>query len=269
MEESALMFFVVSKTVPLLLLPSNFLILIGAVGVVLLVTRWRRIGAWLAGISIVLLLTAGFLPVGKLLIHSLESRFPKWDRSRGAPDGVIVLGGAIIPELSSEHSEPVLNDDAGRIVALAKLAHDYPNARIVYSGGEGALIASGHSEAQFLTPLLKSLNLSPERVLLESRSRNTAENATFTKEMVKPKSGERWLLVTSAWHIPRAIGCFRRIGFSVEAYPVAWRSGSKFEFWPRKYLSGGLEEFDLGVHEWMGLIAYWLSGRTSALFPSP
>ena len=136
----------------------------------------------------------------------------------------MVLGGAISPGLSREYGETVVGGDAGRVIAIAKLARAYPNARIVYSGGDASLLANGLPEAKFLYPLLDSFGVPRERVMLESRSRNTAENAAFTKELVKPKPGERWLLVTSAQHMPRAVGCFRRIGFAVEAYPVAWHT---------------------------------------------
>lgn len=263
------MFFVLSKTIAFFFLPSNLLIFLGVVGVVLLLTRWRRLGVCLMVASLLLMLAAGFLPIGDLLIHSLENRFPRWDSARGAPDGIVVLGGAISPALSLAHNDPVVSEDAGRIIALAKLAHEYPSARIVFSGGEGALVPKGQPEAHFLAPLLKAMNVPLERVILEDRSRNTAENAVFSKATVKPKLGERWLLVTSAWHMPRAVGCFRQVGFPVEAYPVAWRTGRRLHFHLADELSAGLQRLDLGVHEWMGLIAYRLTGRTSALFPSP
>ena len=124
-------------------------------------------------------------------------------------------------------------------------------------------------EANFLYPLLDSFGVARERVVLESRSRNTAENAAFTKELMKPKPGERWLLVTSAQHMPRAVGCFRRVGFAVEAYPVAWHTGMRISLRPSDAMGGGLARTDFAIHEWIGLIAYWLTGRTSELLPGP
>ena len=105
--------------------------------------------------------------------------------------------------------------------------------------------------------------------MLETRSRNTEENAVFTKELVQPKPGERWLLVTSAQHMPRAIGCFRRAGFPVEAYPVDWHTRRALRLAPMETLSGGLGRLDNAVHEWIGLVSYWLTGRTSELLPGP
>jgi uncharacterized SAM-binding protein YcdF (DUF218 family) len=263
------MFFILSKTIAFLLLPSNFLFTIALIGLALLLTRWRRAGVNLMAISLVLMALGGFLPVGRILNHTLESRFPPWDPSRGAPDGIIVLGGAISPALSRIYGATQLGGNAERVTVIAKLARDYPKARIVYSGGDASLFADQGREADYLYPLLGSFGVPRDRVLLETRARNTVENATFTKELVKPKPGERWLLVTSARHMPRAIGCFRRIGFPVEAYPVDWHTRPRLRLSLSRQFSGGLAGFDGAVHEWLGLLVYRISGRTTALFPGP
>ncbi len=263
------MFFILSKIFAFLTLPSNVLITLGLAGIVLMATRFNRAGRRLAVASLVLLALAGYSPLGRVLASALESRFPPWDPARGAPDGIVVLGGTIMPALSRDYGDTVIAGDAGRIIAIPKLARAFPNARIVYSGGDASLFANGLPEANFLYPVLDSFGVPRERVMLESRSRNTEENAVFTKELVKPKPGERWLLVTSALHMPRAIGCFRRAGFDVEAYPVAWHTGKTLDFMPRGILGNGLSRLDYAIHEWIGLVTYWLSGRTSELLPGP
>jgi uncharacterized SAM-binding protein YcdF (DUF218 family) len=268
-EEETLMFFVLSKTIALLLLPSNLLIVLALAGAALMATRWRRAGARLAVVCVVLLLAAGFTPLGNLLTHALESRFPPWDAARGGPDGIVVLGRAISPALSQAHGGPVVHDEPGRVIALAKLARQFPAARIVYAGGSSALVAGGRPEADFVYPLLDDFGIARERVLLERRSRNTAENAAFSKAVANPKPGERWLLVTSAAHMPRAVGSFRRAGFPVEAYPVDWRTGARFDFALPRSFAGGLGRTDFVVNEWIGLLAYWLTGRTGELLPDP
>jgi uncharacterized SAM-binding protein YcdF (DUF218 family) len=263
------MFFILSKTVAFLALPSNLLFLLCVVGAALMATRFKRAGKRLAIASLVLLAVAGFSPIGGVLTHMLERRFPPWDPARGAPDGIVILGGAIAPRLSLDYGDTMVTSDAGRLIAIAKLARAYPNARIVYSGGDASLFANGLPEANFLYPLLDSFGVARTRVVLEPRSRNTAENAGFTKELVQPKPGERWLLVTSAQHMPRAIGCFRRIGFAVEAYPVAWHTRTRLDLMAGTYFGSGLTKLDYATHEWIGLIAYWLTGRTSELLPGP
>ena len=152
---------------------------------------------------------------------------------------------------------------------MAKLARDYPNARIVYSGGDASLFGNGVRETDFVYPALESLGVARERVQIETQSRNTAENAAFTKLLVNPKPGERWLLVTSARHMPRAIGCFRKADFHVESYPVGWWAADALDVQWGRGLANGLERLDAAAYEWIGLFAYRLSGRTAELFPSP
>jgi len=262
------MFFILSKTVAVLLLPSNVLIALGLGGVVLLATRRMRAGVALIAASIVLLALAGFSPLGDVLTAQLENRFPPWDPARGVPDGIVVLGGGIDTALSNEYDEPILTRDGGRLTALATLARAYPKARIVYSNGDASLSANGRTDEKYLTALLDSFGIPRERVTMETKARNTFENAVFSKELAQPKPGERWLLVTSAYHMPRAVGCFRRVGFDAEAFPVAWRAyphGVTFS----GALGGGLYALDFAAHEWLGVIAYRLSGRVTALLPAP
>ncbi len=263
------MFFILSKTVALLLVPSNLLLLLGLIGLALLFTRFRRAGKRLAVTVLVLFLAIGFLPVGGLLAHVLENRFPPWDPARGPPDGVVVLGGVIDPLLSRARGEIALSGAVERITALVKLARAYPQARIVFSSGDAGLIRKYGAEANYLLPLLDLFGVPRERVMLERRSRNTYENALYSKALVKPKPGERWLLVTSAQHMPRAIGCFRRVGFPVEAYPVDWHTLPRWRFAIGDNFARGLWSTDAFVREWEGLFVYWVTGRTSSLFPGP
>jgi uncharacterized SAM-binding protein YcdF (DUF218 family) len=268
-EEEALMFFFLSKTIGDLFLPSNLLIAAGLAGLALMLTRWRRAGKHLAITSLVLLLVLALLPVGALLFNVLDNRFPPWDSSRGPPDGIVVLGGAVDPDISLDRDFSITRDGAGRIIAIGQLARQFPSARIIYSGGNGSLAPGRPAEADFIYPLLDAFGVPRERVVLENRSRNTAENAAFTKVLADPKPGERWLLVTSAWHMPRAVGCFRRVGFAVEAYPVDWITPHHVAFEVSLQPVANLSRADKAVHEWIGLLAYWLSGRTSELLPGP
>lgn len=269
MEEDALMFFLLSKTVAFLFLPSNFLILCGAAGVILLLTRWRRIGVWLAGLSLLVMALVSLLPVGALLLSILESRFPPWDPGKGAPDGIVVLGGAIDTSTSAAYGEPMVNADAGRVLAMLKLARAFPDVRIVYTSGDASLMADGVAEASFVYPLLDGLGVPRSRVILETKSRNTFENAIFTKAIVQPKPGERWLLVTSAFHMPRAVGCFHEAGFTVEAYPANWYTLPTGASGTGRSAANGLRMLDIAAHEALGLLAYRITGKTNALLPAP
>ncbi len=117
--------------------------------------------------------------------------------------------------------------------------------------------------------MLERLGVQRERLIVEDRSRNTVENAVYTAAMIDPKPGERWLLVTSAAHMPRAVGCFRRAGIPVEAVPVDRRLDRGVDFFPSDSLAEGLLALDAATREWVGLFVYWLTGQTSELFPGP
>jgi uncharacterized SAM-binding protein YcdF (DUF218 family) len=264
------MFFALSKFFGFFANPSNLVVSLGVLGVLLLLTPWRRAGFWLATASMVVIAVLGLSPIGNALLAPLEARFPPWDASRGAPLGIVVLGGAITPDVSMAHPQIALNEAAERVTAAAALARRYPEARIIYSGGSGALVYDEGSEAPLALALLESLGLARERIVLEDRSRNTVENALFSKAIAQPKPGDRWLLVTSAYHMPRAMGAFHKAGFPVEAYPVDWRTrGTEDALRPFATVGDGLRRTDTAVHEWVGLLAYWLSGKTSELFPAP
>jgi uncharacterized SAM-binding protein YcdF (DUF218 family) len=264
------LFFVLSKTIGYLLLPTNLLIAIGFVGAVLMATRFASLGRKLVVVAVVLLVLCGLSPLGKILLYPLEQRFPAWDATRGAPDGIIVLGASIEADLSVAHGTPVVRGAPDRIIAAAALARQYPNARVVFSGGSANLISNDAREADFAGAIFESLGVDKSRLMMERRSRNTQENAEFSKALVAPKDGERWLLVTSAFHMPRSVGLFRKAGFAVEAYPVDWRVGGRDDLMALSNIAiEGLGRTDLAVREWFGLIAYRATGKIDDLLPGP
>jgi uncharacterized SAM-binding protein YcdF (DUF218 family) len=263
-------FFVLSKTLGYLVVPSNLVTAIGLAGLVLLCTRFRRLASWLIVSSLVLIALLGYSPVGRMLLLPLEDRFPPWDASRGPPTGIVVLGGAISPEVSVARGVVALNGAAERITVAAELAHRYPDARIVFSGGSASLDPTAPLEAPLAVRELIALGVEHDRITADEQSRNTIENAVFSRLLADPKPGERWLLVTSASHMPRAIAAFRAAGFVVEAYPVNWRTrGWRDAAQLFGSLAEGLTITDVAVHEWVGLAAYRLTGRSAEFFPAP
>jgi uncharacterized SAM-binding protein YcdF (DUF218 family) len=264
-------FFLLSKTLGIMLLPANFLIGVGGLGAILLATRWGLLGRRLLVAAVTLLAVCGFSPLGNWLLYPLEQRFPPWDAARGVPDGIIILGGSIDPDLSAAHGRAALMHAADRMIAAAALARRYPNARIVFTGGNANLVSDDTAkEADYAMSLFESLGVPRERLTMERRSRNTQENAEFSKALVEPKDGERWLLVTSAYHMPRSVGLFRKAGFAVEPYPVDWRVGRLADLLAFSPVAiEGLERTDIAVREWMGLTAYRATGKIDAWFPGP
>src|ERR1700683_2427437 len=264
------MFFLLSKTAGFFALPSNLFMSICILGPVLLWTRFVRCGGWLVVTSLVLFAVVGLSPLGYALLLPLEQRFPPWDPSRGPPDGIVVLGGSILPDVSAARGVVKLDDAAERITATVELARRYPNARIIFSGGSAALMFDQPPEAPFAAKELEALGIDRDRITAEDQSRNTVENAVFSRLIANPKPGERWLLVTSAFHIPRAMAVFRAAGFPVEAYPVDWRTRGPVDLLRLSdSLTEGLARTDTAAHEWVGLAAYRLTGRTNVFFPAP
>jgi uncharacterized SAM-binding protein YcdF (DUF218 family) len=270
MTNTGIMFFILAKILGFFSMPSNVLMSLGVIGVVLTATRFAPAGRRIVVTALILLGVAGWSPFGNAIILPLEQRFPPWDASRGAPAGIISLGGALDTVVSPARDEVALNEAAERMTAIAELARRFPNARIVFSGGSGRIIYDGISEASLAARLFESFGIAKERIALEDKSRDTDENGRFTKELVQPKPGERWLLVTSAHHMPRAVGVFRAAGFPVEAFPVDYRTRGAIDLLrPFSTLGDGLRRTDTAMREWVGLLIYRMVGRTDGLFPAP
>jgi len=264
------MFFIISKLVGLVTTPSTALLLLGLLGVLLLIIRRRRIGMTLCVASIILTLLLGLTPLANVPLAILEDRFPQAVVSE-PPTGVIMLGGPVDVDLSPARNTVSLSNAAERVTETAVLGHRYPRARIFLSGGSGHFGDPGaNTESALTKKLLVQLGLTAERIEMEEKSRTTAENAHFSLEALKPKPGERWLLVTSASHMPRAIGAFRAVGFDVIPYPVDYRTYglSTLAVFPES-VAEGLELVDVAAHEWIGLVGYWLTGKSNTLFPAP
>jgi uncharacterized SAM-binding protein YcdF (DUF218 family) len=264
------MFFILSKTLGILTVPSHVITLLAVAGFGLLCTRFARAGRRFLAVSLVLFVVLGILPVGRALILILEERFPPWADQGRAPDGIIILGGAIDPEASAARGMVQMDGNAERLIEIARLARRFPDARIVFTGGSANLLLAGPPESAFVLDLFESFGIPRSRVTLEERSRNTVENARFTKALIGPKPGERWLMVTSAIHMPRAMGVFRKADFPVEAYPVDWRTGGWSGWWRGPvWPLNGLNATDFAAKEWIGLLSYRVAGYIPDLLPGP
>jgi len=262
------MFFPLSKIFWLVASPLHILLILLIVGL-LLTPRWRH-GRTLALIAAALLALIVFTPASALLLRPLEDRFPSRSGSLPPPKGIIVLGGALDERIAAARDQVALNEAAERMTAAVALARLYPQAILVFSGGSGALIDDSAKEAETARRLWRELGVPESRMVFEDRSRNTFENALFTKKLVHPQEGENWLLVTSAYHMPRSIGIFRAQGMDVTAFPVDYRTlGNNEDFRPPADGSLAIRNFETAAREWVGLLVYRLTGKTTALFPGP
>ena len=264
------MFFIASKIFWFVAEPVSLAIVVGVLGILLGFTRFARAGRALMAGAIIALAAGLLTPLGALLLGPLEERFPRPPGDIPPPAGIIVLGGALDTEKSEARGEVYFSPDAARMIAGIELARRYPTARLVFTGGSAGLLGERPPEAISARKLWLSLGVPAERMTFEAKSRNTWENALFTRDLVKPKPGETWLLVTSAWHMPRSVGIFRHLGFDVIPYPVAYRTfGDERDFLQPTQMFDKVLMLDYSVREWVGLLAYRLAGKTDALFPAP
>jgi uncharacterized SAM-binding protein YcdF (DUF218 family) len=223
-------------------------------------------GLWgfsLVGLALLVLVLQGWETLPDVLIRKLENTYATQPASPDLKNyaGVVVLGGALDSASVWEgRSQPALNSAAERMVAPLPLMQQHPHLRLLFTGGEGQLLAQGLTEAQRAEIFYRAMGLSPTRLILEDRSRNTFENAVLSAAMAGVDVKKPWLLVTSAWHMPRAMATFEKAGWNVTPYPVDFRTGSNTP-WTDYSLSDGAAKWQLVLHELLGLWVYQLTGR--------
>jgi uncharacterized SAM-binding protein YcdF (DUF218 family) len=253
------MSFILSKLVWAILTPGTLLLIVLAIACA---THRRHplLSRRLLLLAAAFVATLSVSPIGAWVLKPLESRFPVVNITGQAVDGIIVLGGALDPEGTVRSGTPVLNDAAERLTTFVALARAYPQAQLIFSGGSGDPFRPSLREADQVKTLFSSLGLDPARVVYERDSRNTYENALYSRKLAQPNAGQRWLLVTSAWHMPRAVGCFEKAGWTVLPYPVDFRSMAH-DHWAMFAPDQQLDMLTTGTREWVGLISYRLMGR--------
>lgn len=260
--------FVASKLLWFLASPDNLLLLLAAAGAALLWTRWSRWGRRCVGLALAGLLLLAVLPVGHALMRPLEERFPRPLELPTEVEGVIVLGGYQNQLVFDQRGWPELTAAADRLVAFVELARRYPQAKLVVSGGSGMLLRQDLKESDVTRAALTRLGFDDSRVIYEETSRTTYENAVSSKALVRPSEEGLWLLITSGWHMPRAVGVFRAQGWRVLPYPVDY-STTPDRAWGFLFQTGQrLALVSAAMHEWVGLIVYRLTGRSNAFFPA-
>lgn len=265
------MFFNFAKIVWFLVQPSSLVVIILLLGVALLWTRFAAWGRRLTLTGALLLLVMGLSPLGNILIIPLEERFARPALAEiGTPTGLIVLGGAQDTLVAGARGVLAINEAGERMLEAVVLARAFPKAKLVFTGGSGRLFYKSETEAAGAAALFRAVGIDEARLLLEDQARDTYENARYTRDLVKPKQGELWLLVTSAAHMPRAVGSFRKAGFKIVPWPVDYRTRGPIDnarFFDKP--SEGLRRMDAALREWVGLAVYFFTGRSDALFPGP
>lgn len=264
------MFFLLSKIFWILANPLSLAALLALATVVLIAVRWRLSAMLMAGSAFLMLALSIWTTLGALMLQPLEDRFARPATMPERVDGILVLGGGFEGGVNRVRGGYELNSSGDRFVEAAALAHRFPDAKVLISGGSGALMLDGEGDADTAPRLFEALGIDRGRLILEGQSRNTDENARFSREIADPQPGETWLLVTSAFHMPRSVALFRKAGFPVVPWPADYRTAGDETFgFARDNVFDSLQMTALGIREWIGLVAYRLTGRTDELLASP
>lgn len=261
-------FFIASKIFWALVQPLSLVLLLTLIGWVLVLLGRRRLGLTAGALGLVALVVSGFTSFGYALIGPLEDRFVRPATMPESVSTIVMLGGATAGRVSTARLVPELNEAGDRMTATLYLARLYPEAKILISGGTGLLVADGESEAETGRRFFTEQGIAPERLLLEGASRNTDENAALTKQLLGADTGTI-VLVTSAFHMPRSVGLFRKEGMEVVPWPTDYRSAGQEGFGiDMANPVTNIETTTVAVKEWIGLFAYHWTGRIADLLPA-
>ena len=263
------MFFYLSKVFWFFIQPLNLTIFLLLAGLIAGLIGRRRLAFTGSVLAFLILALSTWTSLGAMMLNPLEERFPRPPLPQKV-DGIIVLGGGFEGAINLARGGYELSSSGDRMVETAILARRFPQAKVVVSGGHGAFFIDAEGDADTASRLLVPLGVSADRLVLEDKSRNTYENAVFSRKLVEPKPGETWLLVTSAFHMPRAKALFDKAGFPTVPWPVDYHtSGKEGVGLFRDNAIDSVQNTTMALREWIGLFAYWLSGRIDKPFPAP
>ncbi|MEW5423142.1 YdcF family protein [Amorphus sp. 3PC139-8] len=243
--------------------PSNILVFLVFLGLVLLLLRVYRAGILAIAVASVGFVIVGFSPLATLALAPLERIYPKAIPPEAPPTGILVFGGFVEDDISTSRDVPSVNESADRIIAVADLARRYPEAIVA--------ISDGPQVAQMAARIAETFAVAKDRIRIEDQSTSTWENAVYLKRLLDPKPDETWLVVTSAWHMPRTVGILETAGWTgLVPWPVDYRTpvGEGLYDWTPS-AADGLYNTNLAAREWLSLLAYWMTGKTPALLPGP
>jgi len=264
-----ILFFWISKLMWIVISPDSLLVILAIVGLALLyIGSYKKAKAFL-GIMVFIMVMIAIFPAGEWLLSPLEMRFATNPELPDKVDGVIVLSGAEDPYSSAMWNQVELGGAAERDFAFMRFIRQYPDARHVFTGGNGSLKNQQYKAAHVAQRLFAGLGFDTSKIIFEENSKNTFENVKFSKNLVKPKPNETWILITTSWHMPRSVGIFEKFEWPVIAYPVDHYTDPQNLFRVSWNFSKNLSFLKMAIKEWVGLVAYYFTGKTSSLLPRP
>lgn len=253
-------FFYLAKLAWLLLAVDSVLLMWLCLGVLCLYMGWFKVAQRLLLALTLTSLTIAVIPLGEWLFYPLEKQNPPASLPTQV-DGIVVLGGGEAVGLSAAWQQVALGEGAERLTAMVMLANAYPQVPVVFTGGSGRMVEQSTTGAAVASQFARSMGLPKDRLILESQARNTVENARLTKAIMQPKTGEHWLLVTSAFHMPRSLAVFCKAGWPMQPYAVDYRAQKGNLLRVDWDFAKHLRNLNQAFKEWLGLAAYKLTGK--------
>ncbi|NQZ05680.1 MAG: YdcF family protein [Algicola sp.] len=260
-------FYWLSKSLWVFVAPSSILVLLMLVGWILLLRNHYGPAKKCFSVFAVLMLSITILPIGQWMLLPLEQRFVTNPKLPEKVDGIIVLSGSERAFSSHYWQQEEFGGSVERNLAFMDLARRYPQAKLVFTGGTGSLTNQQYKEADVAKRLYQRQGLDVSKILFETQARNTAENASLSHQMVKPSKGENWILITTAWHMPRSVGLFCQQQWPMLPYPVDHWTVPGHSLTLSWSFSGHLSNLDMATKEWLGLLAYYATGKIPSLLP--
>ena len=259
------MSFYLSKVLWLIINPFNILIFLLLITICFLLLKKNKFTYFFLSLFLIFLVSFGMLPVGKYLIYKLEKYYHNTIILPDKVDGLLILGGATNPFLSDEFNQINLNGSVERLIEAIRLIKIYTETKIIFSGGSGSIQKPKMDHARIAKQFFMQIGLDTDKMIFENKSRNTYENILYSKKIAKPKKNERWIVITSAFHMNRTIFIGEKNDWLLTPYAVDFTQPKKFKFKPNLDLLNNLNQMQRGSHEWIGLITYYLMGRTSRI----
>ena len=264
---------IISRGSWLILQPSNFLILLlilSFIGILLKQhnSHWYKISIRVNLTTLFIISLISFTNLASWIMWPLEARFAEFNKISMSEkySGIIVLAGAERTIISTHLNQPTFSNAGERLYQTVNVARKFPYLPLIHSGGV-IRNPSVWSENDVAEKFFHNNEIDLSRIRFDAQSYNTFTNAIESKKLFKANEDQKWLLIKSAYHMPRAVGAFQEANINIHPYPVDYRTPLKYYSFFRLSMSENFRTFDLAIHEYLGLIAYYLSGRSKNLFP--
>ena len=259
------MSFFLSKFLWYFINPFALFIFLFCLSFIFLILNKTKIYVILFSISFIYILFISIFPIGKFGIYLLEKEFHTRTEYPYKIDGILILSGATNPYLSNEYNSIEINGSAERLIESVFLINKHKEAKIIFSGGSGSINFNKLTHSKIAKKFFEKMNVDNGQIIYENKSRNTYENIVFSKKIAMPKKNESWLLVTSAFHMKRAILIAKKQNWKLIPYPVDFYQPKQISFKPSINMFSNLSTFQMAFHEWLGLFSYYILGRTNRI----